>query len=138
MEKALEQALVAAQSGEVPVGAVVVHNQKIIAKGYNFVEYLYDVTAHAEIQAITAAANYIGSKYLLECTIYVTLEPCTMCAGALALSQLNKIVYGASDDKKGFTRYKPLIKHPKTKIISGILAYKCREMLKNFFIKKRI
>jgi len=137
MEKALQQANLAQQNDEIPIGAVITHANQVIARGYNFTEHLKDVTAHAEMQAITAAANYIGGKYLNNCVIYVTIEPCTMCAGALAWAQIGKIVYGADDKKNGFTNYKPLIKHPKTEIKSGVLAAKCQVILKDFLKKKR-
>jgi len=121
----------------VPVGAVVVCENRIIAKAHNQTERLTDVTAHAEILAITSAAEYLGSKYLNECTVYVTLEPCVMCAGALAWAQIGRIVYGANDDSKGFMRFGKRILHPKTKVEFGILMEECSNLLKSFFKNKR-
>lgn len=137
MRMALQEAKKAMENDEVPVGAVIVCNNKIIARGYNQTELLNDVTAHAEIIAITAAANYLGAKYLTGCTIYVTLEPCVMCAGALSWSQISNVVFGACDDKRGFTKFSENILHPKTTLTGGILAEECRELLKEFFEKKR-
>ena len=137
MRQALEEAKKAKSTDEVPVGAVIVCNERIIARAYNLTETLTDVTAHAEMQAITAAANFLGGKYLIDCTLYVTVEPCVMCAGALAWSQISKIVYGAPDDKRGFTRYAPDALHPKTEVISGVLLTECSELMKDFFRKKR-
>lgn len=137
MNKALQEAQLAFEEGEVPVGAIVVCNNRIIAKAHNQTERLTDVTAHAEILAITSAAEYLGSKYLNDCTLYVTLEPCIMCAGALAWSQIDRIVYGASDDKKGFMRFGKTILHPKTKIEFGIMIEECGSILKSFFKNKR-
>ncbi len=137
MGEAIKEAKTALAADEVPVGAVIVAGNKIIARAYNFTEHLKDVTAHAEIQAITAAANAIGGKYLHECTLYVTLEPCVMCAGALAWSQISRIVYGASDPKKGFSRIHENILHPRTEIISGIQESECSDLIKNFFNSKR-
>lgn len=137
MREALKEAQKAADNDEVPVGAVIVANEKIIAKGHNLVETLTDVTAHAEMQCITSAANYIGGKYLNECTIYVTLEPCLMCAGALFWSQIGRIVYGAADAKRGFSSINLRVTHPKTQIKSGVLANECEDILKSFFLKKR-
>lgn len=122
--------------GEVPVGAVVVIDNKIIAKSHNLTETLNDVTAHAEMQAITAAANYLGGKYLIDCTLYVTLEPCQMCAGALYWSQISKIVYGAKDEKRGFETMGTTL-HPKTKIIGGVMENEAATLMKRFFIEKR-
>lgn len=136
MNKALQEAELAFEKGEIPVGAVVVSNNQIIARAHNLTEQLNDVTAHAEMQAITAAANFLGGKYLLNCSMYVTLEPCQMCAGALYWSQLSKLVYGASDEQRGFTAMHTKL-HPKTKIVSGIYENKCGELLKRFFIQKR-
>lgn len=133
MEMAYNQALLAEESGEVPVGAVIVSQNKIIAKAYNQTETLTDVTAHAEILAITSAAQYLGAKYLKDCTLYVTLEPCIMCAGALYWAQLGKLVFGAKDPKRGFTQTQPLVTHPKTLIRYGIMEEECEELLKNFF-----
>ncbi|MDG1186547.1 MAG: nucleoside deaminase [Schleiferiaceae bacterium] len=136
MRAALAEAQVAAEAGEVPVGAVIVAAGRIIARSHNLTELLVDVTAHAEIQAITAASNYLGNKYLQKCTLYVTLEPCPMCAGALFWSQMGHVVYGASDDKRGYQKHGgPL--HPKTKMTSGILADECAQLLTDFFANKR-
>lgn len=137
MKQALVEAQKAADKGEVPVGAVVVYNNQIIARGHNLTEQLTDVTAHAEMQAITSAANYIGGKYLIDCTLYVTLEPCVMCAGALGWSQISKIVYGASDEKRGYSQFAPQALHPKTEVVKGIMAKECAEIITMFFKKKR-
>ncbi|MCC6370220.1 MAG: nucleoside deaminase [Bacteroidia bacterium] len=137
MREALKEARKAFEADEVPVGAVVVANDKIIARAHNLTERLNDVTAHAEMQAITAAANAIGGKYLNECTLYVTLEPCLMCAGALAWSQVGKVVYGASDTKRGFALIQKQVLHPKTEIKTGVLEEDCAAILKEFFAKKR-
>jgi len=137
MQEALKEAQKAFDANEVPVGAIIVANNKIIARGYNLTQRLNDVTAHAEMQAITAAANSLGGKYLTDCTLYVTLEPCIMCGGALGWSQITKIVYGASDLKKGFTTLEKTILHPKTQIESGILKQECEQLLNDFFAKKR-
>jgi tRNA(adenine34) deaminase len=136
MRKALQEAQLAFDKGEIPVGAVIVIDDKIIARGHNLTETLNDVTAHAEMQAITAAANFLGGKYLQNCTLYVTLEPCQMCAGALYWSQISKIVYGARDLERGFINLKTKL-HPKTKIKGGVLADETSEILKRFFIIKR-
>ncbi|WP_038266982.1 nucleoside deaminase [Zhouia amylolytica] len=136
MKKALQEAEMAFDKGEVPVGAVVVIDNKIIAKSHNLTETLNDVTAHAEMQAITAAANYLGGKYLIDCTLYVTLEPCQMCAGALYWSQISKIVYGAKDEKRGFETLGTTL-HPKTKIIGGVMENEAATLMKRFFIEKR-
>ena len=137
MNEALKEAQKAFDADEVPVGAVIVANNKIIARGHNLTERLNDVTAHAEMQAITAAANSIGGKYLLDCTLYVTLEPCPMCAGALNWSQITKIVYGAGDAKRGFSMVQPGLLHPKTVVVSGIHEQACSEIIKKFFNSKR-
>ena len=137
MKEALKEAQKAFDIDEVPVGVVIVANDKIIARGHNLTERLNDVTAHAEMQAITAAANAIGGKYLVDCTIYITLEPCVMCAGALAWSQVSKIVFGAEDPRRGFSGLRKNILHPKTEIISGVLAGESEKILKEFFAKKR-
>ena len=137
MKEALKEAQKADELDEVPVGVVIVANDKIIARGHNLTERLNDVTAHAEMQSITAAANAIGGKYLIDCTVYVTLEPCVMCAGALAWSQVSRLVYGASDNKRGFSNLQKNILHPKTEVISGILASECEQIIKKFFAKKR-
>jgi tRNA(adenine34) deaminase len=136
MNKALQEAEKAFDEGEVPVGAVIVINNTIIARSHNLTELLHDVTAHAEMQAITAAANFLGSKYLKECTLYVTLEPCQMCAGALYWSQISKVVYGATDEHRGFVT-KGTQLHPKTEVVSGILAEEAAELMKRFFAERR-
>lgn len=136
MKKALQEAEFAFEKGEIPVGAVVVIDNKIIARGHNLTETLTDVTAHAEMQAITAASNYLGGKYLQNCTLYVTLEPCQMCAGALYWSQISKIVYGARDLERGCINLNTKL-HPKTLITGGILAEEASELLKRFFIERR-
>lgn len=136
MRQALAEANNALEQNEVPIGCVIVHNDKIIARGHNLVETLNDVTAHAEMQAITSAANSLGGKYLINCSLYVTLEPCVMCAGALFWSQISKVVIGAQDEKRGF-RNKSIFLHPKTIIIWGTLENECSELIKNFFQEKR-
>ncbi|MCW3077305.1 MAG: tRNA-specific adenosine deaminase [Bacteroidetes bacterium] len=137
MKEALKEAQKANEVDEVPVGAIIVADNKIIARAHNLTERLTDVTAHAEMQAITSAANFIGGKYLMDCVLYVTLEPCVMCAGALCWSQIGKIVYGASDPKKGFSLLSENILHPKTQVLKGILAGECEAIVKDFFMKKR-
>lgn len=137
MQQAIEQAKLAAADGEVPVGAVIVTQDRIIARGHNETERLQDVTAHAEIIAITAAANHLGSKYLPDCTLYVTLEPCVMCAGAIAWAQLGRVVFGAADEKRGFMRHGKELLHPKTGLAYGVLHDECAEMMISFFQKKR-
>ena len=137
MKQALAEAKKAFAKGEVPIGAVVVCNQQIIARAHNFTETLHDVTAHAEMQAITAAASYLGAKYLNDCILYVTVEPCVMCAGALYLSKVAKVVYGASEDKYGYTKKVPLALHPKTEVVAGVMADECAQIMKDFFITKR-
>jgi tRNA(adenine34) deaminase len=137
MKEALKEAQKALQLDEVPVGVVIVADNRIIARGHNLTERLNDVTAHAEMQAITSAASAIGGKYLRDCCIYVTLEPCVMCAGAIAWSQAGKLVFGAYDLKKGYTLLNKNILHPKTEVITGILAEESEQMLKDFFAKKR-
>jgi len=136
MKKALQEAEEAFEKGEIPVGAVIVINDRIIARAHNLTELLNDVTAHAEMQAITAAANFLGGKYLTNCTLYVTLEPCQMCAGALYWSQISKIVYGARDEERGCITLDTKL-HPKTKMVGGILADEASALLKRFFIEKR-
>ncbi|WP_366139553.1 nucleoside deaminase [uncultured Tenacibaculum sp.] len=136
MKKALQEAEIAFDKGEVPVGAVIVFKDQIIARAHNLTELLNDVTAHAEMQAFTAAADFLGGKYLKECTLYVTLEPCQMCAGASYWTQIGKIVYGASEPKLGFSVLQTKL-HPKTNVISGILEEECGFLLKKFFIEKR-
>jgi tRNA(adenine34) deaminase len=137
MRKAFTEAVTAFDKGEIPVGAVVVSNGKIIARAHNLTETLNDVTAHAEMQAITAAANFLGGKYLNDCTLYVTLEPCVMCAGALGWSQIGKIVFGATDEKRGFNRFAPRALHPKTELVGGVLEVECAELMQEFFKQKR-
>ncbi|MFV0237305.1 MAG: nucleoside deaminase [Flavobacteriales bacterium] len=136
MQIALQQAQDAFDQDEIPVGAVVVINDKIISKGHNLTEMLTDVTAHAEMLCITSASNYLGGKYLKDCTLYVTLEPCPMCAGALYWAQLGKLVYGASDEKRGFVMKQTEL-HPKTEVISGIMKEECKQLIQDFFTKKR-
>lgn len=137
MRAALAEARQAADEGEIPVGAVVVCQDRIIARAHNLTETLTDVTAHAEMQAITAAADFLGGKYLDVCTLYVTLEPCTMCAGALRWAQLGQLVYGASDPKRGFTTFAPNALHPKTQVLIGILEEECGQLMTDFFRNKR-
>ena len=137
MNKAFAEAIQAFEKGEIPVGAVIVSGGRIIARAHNLTETLNDVTAHAEMQSITAAANFLGGKYLNDCTLYITLEPCVMCAGALGWSQIGKIVYGASDEKRGFKKFAPKALHPKSEIIGGILAIECAELIQEFFRTKR-
>ena len=137
MKRALAEAEQAFAEGEIPVGAVVVCRNQIISRAHNLTEMLNDVTAHAEMQAITAAANMLGGKYLTGCTLYVTLEPCTMCAGALGWAQIDRIVYGASDEKRGFLKFAPAALHPKTEILGGILQNECTLLLKRFFEARR-
>ncbi|WKL42731.1 nucleoside deaminase [Flavobacterium sp. ZE23DGlu08] len=136
MKKALQEAEMAFEKGEIPVGAIVVIDNKVIARGHNLTEMLVDVTAHAEMQAITAAANFLGGKYLIGCTLYVTLEPCQMCAGALYWSQISKIVFGASDENRGFVKMGTQL-HPKTTVVSGILANEASQLMKRFFAERR-
>ncbi|MGC6470745.1 MAG: nucleoside deaminase [Flavobacteriales bacterium] len=137
MKKALQEAHKALALDEVPVGAVVVCDNQIIARAHNFTERLNDVTAHAEMQVFTAAADYLGGKYLNECTLYVTLEPCVMCAGASYWAQLKKVVYGATDEKRGYQSLVSNVLHPKTEVIGGIMAHECGQILKDFFASKR-
>ena len=137
MRQALQEAQKAGERDEVPIGAVVVCQGRIIARGHNLTETLTDVTAHAEMQAITAAAGFLGGKYLVDCTLFVTVEPCVMCAGALGWAQITRIVYGAPDEKRGFTRFAPQALHPKTEVVSGVLEEECSRLMKEFFIKKR-
>jgi len=136
MKKALQEAHTAYEQGEIPIGAVIVVKNQIIARAHNLTETLIDVTAHAEMQAITAAANYLGGKYLIDCTLYVTIEPCQMCAGALFWSQISRIVYGARDEQRGCIEMGTKL-HPKTKMEGGILAEEASQLLKRFFIEKR-
>ena len=137
MKQALAEAQKAAERGEVPVGAVVVCKDRIIARAYNLTETLTDVTAHAEMQAITAAASSLGGKYLNECTLYVTVEPCVMCAGAIGWAQTGRLVFGASDEKRGYQRYAPQALHPKTQVSQGVLADECARLMEEFFLNKR-
>ena len=136
MKKALQEAERAFEKGEIPVGALIVIDNKVIARSHNLTELLHDVTAHAEMQSITAAANYLGGKYLIGCTLYVTLEPCQMCAGALYWSQISKIVYGATDENRGFVKMGTQL-HPKTTVVSGILANEASVLMKRFFVERR-
>jgi tRNA(adenine34) deaminase len=136
MKKALVEAENAFEKGEIPVGAIIVVDNRVIARSHNLTEMLHDVTAHAEMQAITAAANFIGGKYLKGCTLYVTLEPCQMCAGALYWSQISKIVFGARDEQRGFMTLGTQL-HPKTKVVSGVMADQCAQLMKDFFKKRR-
>ena len=137
MKEALKEASVAASEDEVPIGAIVVCRGRIIGRGHNMTERLCDPTAHAEMIAITAATEAMGGKYLTDCTIYVTVEPCPMCAGALAWSQIGEVVYGASDPKRGFSKFSPSLMHPKTKISYGVLESECSALVMDFFKNKR-
>ncbi|MDD6506918.1 MAG: nucleoside deaminase [Prevotellaceae bacterium] len=137
MRKALAEAQQALAAGEVPIGAVIVSRGRIIARGHNLTETLHDVTAHAEMQAITAAANQLGGKYLTDCTLYVTVEPCVMCAGAIGWAQLSRIVYGASDEKRGYALYAPKAFHPKATVTKGVLEAECRQLMQDFFRQRR-
>lgn len=137
MKMALDEAQKAAVQGEVPIGAVIVSKNTVIGRGHNLTETLCDVTAHAEMQAITAAANYLGAKYLPDCTLYVTVEPCVMCAGAIGWAQISRVVYGSSDEKRGYTKYAPHAFHPKTTVTTGILEEECTQLMKDFFKKLR-
>ena len=137
MQKALQEAQIAFEQGEVPGGAVITIGERIIAKAHNLTEKLTDVTAHAEMQAITAASEYLGGKYLMDCTLYVTLEPCVMCAGALYWSQIGKVVYGATDSKRGYHLFGNLL-HPKTQVVQGVLEEPCSQIVKDFFLQRRL
>ncbi len=137
MKRALAEARQAAAEGEIPIGAIVTCRGRIIARTHNLTETLHDVTAHAEMQAITAAANSLGGKYLQDCTLYVTVEPCPMCAGALGWSQISRVVYGAPDAKRGYRIIAPKAMHPKTEVVSGILEEDCADIMKTFFKSKR-
>ena len=137
MQLALAEAKKAFATGEVPVGCVIVADGQIVGRGHNLTETLADVTAHAEMQAITAAAEHIGGKYLDDCTLYVTVEPCPMCAGALGWSHIGRIVYGTGDEKKGYRKFAPDVLHPKTKVTSGVCAEEAAELMKNFFKERR-
>ncbi|MBE6332174.1 MAG: nucleoside deaminase [Bacteroidales bacterium] len=137
MQEALKEARAALAEGEIPIGAVVVCRDRVIGRGHNLTETLHDVTAHAEMQAITAATDWLGGKYLQDCTLYVTLEPCVMCAGALGWSQCRRVVYGAPDPRRGFQLYAPRALHPKAQVADGVLADECLALLRDFFKKKR-
>ncbi|WP_314305726.1 nucleoside deaminase [Capnocytophaga gingivalis] len=137
MQKALQEAQIAFEQGEVPVGAVITIGERIIAKAHNLTEKLTDVTAHAEMQAITAASEYLGGKYLMDCTLYVTLEPCVMCAGALYWSQIGRLIYGATDSKRGYHLFGNLL-HPKTQVVQGVLEEPCSQIVKDFFLQRRL
>lgn len=138
MRRALDEAKMAADEGEIPIGAIIVCRGRIIARAHNQTEVLHDVTAHAEMLAITAAANELGGKYLTDCTLYVTVEPCPMCAGAIGWAQIPRIVYGASDEKRGFRTYAPHVLHPKTEAIGGVLEEECRTLMQEAFKGKRV
>lgn len=137
MKKALSEARLALQKEEVPIGAIITANNQIIARGHNLTETLSDVTAHAEMQAITAASGLLGGKYLVDCTLYVTVEPCAMCAGALGWAQIGRIVFGANDDKKGYRKFSPDVLHPRTEVIDGIMQEECKNLIQEFFRRKR-
>ena len=137
MKLALQEARRALEAGEIPIGAVIVAQGKVIGRGHNLTETLHDVTAHAEMQAITAAAEYLGGKYLTGCTLYVTVEPCVMCAGAIGWSQLPRIVFGAADPKRGYQTYAPKALHPRAQVTSGILEAECSQLMRDFFKQKR-
>lgn len=137
MKKALWEAQCAFEADEIPIGAVIVCKDRIISRAHNLTEMLCDVTAHAEMQAITSGANLLGGKYLTDCTLYVTVEPCVMCAGAIGWAQISRVVYGAKDEKRGYTRYAPDALHPKTTVTSGVLEEECRTLMQQFFKRKR-
>lgn len=137
MRRAIAEAEAAFRDGEIPVGAVVVANNRLIASAHNLTETLTDVTAHAEMQAITMAANTLGGKYLTGCTLYVTVEPCTMCAGAIGWAQVERVVYGASDEKRGFMKYAPAALHPRTTVTKGVMEEECRTLMQDFFKERR-
>ena len=137
MQRALDEARQAYSEGEIPIGAVIVCRDRILSRAHNLTETLCDVTAHAEMQAITAAANALGGKYLTECTLYVTVEPCTMCAGAIGWAQIPRIVYGTSDEKRGYHEYAPRAMHPKAEVVGGVLEDECRELMQSFFHSRR-
>lgn len=137
MQQALQEARVAFEADEIPIGAVIVCRDRILARTHNLTETLTDVTAHAEMQAITAAAAELGGKYLTDCTLYVTVEPCIMCAGALGWSQIHRVVFGARDEKRGYQRFAPEALHPKTEVVSGVMEEECRQLMQEFFRKKR-
>ena len=137
MRQALAEARAAAAEGEIPIGAVIVCKGRVIARAHNLTERLHDVTAHAEMQAITAASEYLGGKYLTDCTLYVTVEPCPMCAGALGWSQISRVVYGAGDEKRGFLTYSPRTLHPRTTLQGGVLEEECKALMQEFFRSRR-
>ena len=137
MRQALQEAQKAFEKDEVPIGAVIVCQQRIVARAHNFTEALNDVTAHAEMQAITAAADVLGGKYLTDCTLYVTIEPCPMCAGALSWAQISRVVYGANDAKRGYSLFSPNLLHPKTSVTSGVMSEECAKLMRDFFERKR-
>lgn len=137
MRKALAEAQLAFDEDEIPVGAVIVCRDKIVSRAHNLTEMLTDVTAHAEMQAITSGANMLGGKYLKDCTLYVTVEPCVMCAGAIGWAQISRVVYGASDEKRGFRKYAPEALHPKTTVTSGVLEEECKAIMQTFFQNRR-
>ena len=137
MQLAIAEARKAYAMGEVPVGCIIVADEQIVGRGHNLTETLADVTAHAEMQAITAAASTLGGKYLAQCTLYVTVEPCVMCAGAIGWAQIKRVVYGAADEKRGFSVFAPNALHPKCTVLSGVLENECRELMHSFFVQKR-
>lgn len=137
MRRALMEAQAAFDEDEIPVGAVIVCKDRIISRAHNLTEMLCDVTAHAEMQAITSGANMLGGKYLKDCTLYVTVEPCVMCAGAIGWAQISRVVYGASDEKRGYSKYAPQALHPKTTVTAGVLEEECRTLMQDFFARKR-
>ena len=137
MQMALDEAHLALEAGEIPIGAVVVCKDRVVSRAHNLTETLCDVTAHAEMQAITAAANTLGGKYLTDCTLYVTVEPCVMCAGAIGWAQIPRIVYGAPDEKRGFHAYAPQAMHPKAEVTGGVLEADCRQLMQTFFLSRR-
>jgi len=137
MQRALDEARIALTQGEVPIGAVIACRGRIIARAHNLTETLNDVTAHAEMQAITMAANELGGKYLQDCTLYVTVEPCTMCAGAIGWAQIPRIVYGCADEKRGYSRFAPQAFHPKAQVVAGVLEADCRQLMQDFFRQRR-
>ena len=137
MQRALDEARQAFREGEIPIGAVIVCKDRILSRAHNLTETLCDVTAHAEMQAITAAANALGGKYLTECTLYVTVEPCVMCAGAIGWAQIPRIVYGTADEKRGYHEYAPRAVHPKAEVVGGVLEDECRELMQSFFRSRR-
>lgn len=137
MRQALAEARAAAAEGEIPIGAVIVCKGRVIARAHNLTERLHDVTAHAEMQAITSASEYLGGKYLTDCTLYVTVEPCPMCAGALGWSQISRVIYGAGDEKRGFLTYAPRTLHPRTTLQGGVLEEECKTLMQKFFRSRR-